>query len=66
MTASKSSPATVLSTLEALNAACASLSPLKRRVAGVCAFGVSLRGSIGGFPPFGEASVSSTSASLKT
>ena len=39
---------------------------LNRVIAGVCSSGKSLFGSIGGWPPFGEASVSSTPASRKT
>src|SRR3954465_348750 len=44
----------------------ATSSRLKRAMAGVWFSGRSLLGSTGGWPPFGEASVSSTPASRKT
>jgi hypothetical protein len=45
---------------------CAAASFLKRAIAGVWLSGRSLFGSIGGWPPLGDASVTSTPASLKT
>src|SRR5689334_18631989 len=48
------------------SACCAALSCLKRVIASVWFSGSSLLGSIGGCPPLGEASVSSTPASRNT
>src|ERR1700722_13918984 len=48
------------------SAFCAAASFLKRDIAGVWFSGLSLLGSIGGCPPFGDASVRSTPASRKT